>query len=116
MNGEMLVFKIWSLCKAQGITKAEFYKRAGVSPSAMTHYKNGSNKPSVDKLIKFAEILSVDPSYLICELEDKEKDPASENEGGVRGTIKRILDELPDEAMPLVAAKLIEIKANHEKR
>lgn len=116
MNGELLVFKIWELCKAQGLTKTEFYQRAGVTPSAMTHYKSGTNKPSLDKLLKFAEILNVDPSYLICEVEDKEKAPASENEGGVRGTIKRILDELPDDAMPLVAAKLVEIQATQEKK
>ena len=66
MNGELLVFKIWELCKAQGLTKTEFYQRAGVTPSAMTHYKSGTNKPSLDKLLKFAEILNVDPSYLIC--------------------------------------------------
>ena len=117
MNGELLVFKIWELCKAQGMTKTEFYEKAGISPSAIAHYKSGTNKPSVDTLIKFAEILDVDPSYLLCELDgEKEKDPTSENEGGVRGTVKRILDELPDELMPVVAAKLIEIKASQEKQ
>lgn len=35
MNGELLVFKIWELCKAQGLTKTEFYQRAGVTPSAI---------------------------------------------------------------------------------
>lgn len=45
-----------------------------------------------------------------------QKRPHFESEGGVRGTIKRILDELPDEAMPLVAAKLVEIQATQEKK
>ena len=40
MNGELLVFKIWELCKAQGLTKAEFYETAGITPSAMALYRN----------------------------------------------------------------------------
>lgn len=115
MNGELLVFKIWELCKAKNISKGEFYREIRIKPSTVSGWKSGRT-PGIPTLQAIAEFLDVDVSYLLCELEDKEKDPASENEGGVRGTIKRILDELPDEAMPLVAAKLIEIKANHEKQ
>ena len=74
MNGELFVYKIWQLCKAKGLTKAEFYETAGITPSAMALYKKGKTKPSMDTLRAIARVLEIDVSYLLTELYGDEKE------------------------------------------
>ncbi len=94
MNGELFVYKIWQLCKANGLTKAEFYEAAGITPSAMALYKKGKTKPSMDTLRAIARVLEIDVSYLLTELYGDEKEPASQVESELDSALVKLLCSL----------------------
>lgn len=94
MNGELFVYKIWQLCKAKGLTKAEFYEAAGITPSAMALYKKGKTKPSMDTLRAIARVLEIDVSYLLTELYGDEKEPASQLESELDSALVKLLCSL----------------------
>lgn len=94
MNGELFVYKIWQLCKAKGLTKAEFYETAGITPSAMALYKKGKTKPSMDTLRAIARVLEIDVSYLLTELYGDEKEPASQLESELDSALVKLLCSL----------------------
>lgn len=96
MNGELFVYKIWQLCKAKGLTKAEFYETAGITPSAMALYKKGKTKPSMGTLRAIARVLEIDVSYLLTELygDETEKEPASQLESELDSALVKLLCSL----------------------
>lgn len=94
MNGELFVYKIWQLCKAKGLTKAEFYEAAGITPSAMALYKKGKTKPAMDTLRAIARVLEIDVSYLLTELYGDEKEPASQLESELDSALVKLLCSL----------------------
>lgn len=94
MNGELFVYKIWQLCKAKGLTKAEFYEAAGITPSAMALYKKGKTKPSMDTLRAIARVLEIDVSYLLTELYGDEKEPAFQLESELDSALVKLLCSL----------------------
>lgn len=94
MNGELFVYKIWQLCKAKGLTKAEFYEAAGITPSAIALYKKGKTKPSMDTLRAIARVLEIDVSYLLTELYGDEKEPASQLESELDSALVKLLCSL----------------------
>lgn len=94
MNGELFVYKIWQLCKAKGLTKAEFYEAAGITPSAMALYKKGKTKPAMDTLRAIARVLEIDVSYLLTELYGDEKEPASQVESELDSALVKLLCSL----------------------
>ncbi len=96
MNGELFVYKIWQLCKAKGLTKAEFYEAAGITPSAMTLYKKGKNKPSMDTVRAISHVLEVDTSYLLAELynDETKKESAPTSESELDGALVKLLCSL----------------------
>lgn len=94
MNGELFVYKIWQLCKAKGLTKAEFYEAAGITPSAMALYKKGKTKPAMDTLRAIARVLEIDVSYLLTELYGDEKEPASQMESELDSALVKLLCSL----------------------
>lgn len=94
MNGELFVYKIWQLCKAKGLAKSEFYKSAGITPSAMALYKKGKTKPSMDTLRAIARVLEIDVSYLLTELYGDEKEPASQLESELDSALVKLLCSL----------------------
>lgn len=96
MNGELFVYKIWQLCKAKGLSKAEFYEAASITPSAMALYKKGKTKPSMDTLRAIARVLEIDVSYLLTELygDETEKEPASQMESELDSALVKLLCSL----------------------
>lgn len=94
MNGELFVYKIWQLCKAKGLTKAEFYEAAGITPSAMALYKKGKTKPAMDTLRAIARVLEIDVSYLLAELYGDEKESASQLESELDSALVKLLCSL----------------------
>lgn len=100
MNGELFVYKIWSLCKAKGLSRGDFYSKTGISPSSMSLYKrgpeNGGNRPSLDTLQNFADVLDVDVSYLLADVQDDEtkKESAPKSESELDGALIKLLSSL----------------------
>lgn len=48
-----------------GMTKAEFYKKSGISSASFSQWRTGKYKPSEKNLMKAAEVLGVSYSYLV---------------------------------------------------
>ena len=57
--------KIEKLLKKHGITSYALSKATGISTAAMTDYKKGRSKPSVDTLKKIADYFGVTVDYFL---------------------------------------------------
>lgn len=116
MNGELFVYKIWQLCKAKGLTKAEFYEAAGITPSAMALYKKGKTKPSMDTLRAIARVLEIDVSYLLTELygDEKEKEPAALSDDELRETALSFMKGLTPEELAEVRGYVAALRAKRK--
>jgi toxin-antitoxin system, antitoxin component, xre family (fragment) len=57
--------KIEKLLKKHGITAYALSKDTGISTAAMTDYKKGRSKPSVDTLKKIADYFGVTVDYFL---------------------------------------------------
>lgn len=60
-----------------GMTKAEFYKKSGISSASFSQWRTGKYKPSEKNLVKAAEVLGVSYSYLLDGVEEKEIAPTT---------------------------------------
>lgn len=49
----------------RGLTQAELAQRAGLQPSAVSHFETGARKPSFDNLRLLADTLDVATDYLL---------------------------------------------------
>lgn len=49
----------------RGIKAVDIAKRLGVKEGTISHYRSGYSKPKKDRLIDLANILSVDPAWLM---------------------------------------------------
>ena len=60
-----IITRIEGKLKERGIPKMEFYKRCGVSASAVSQWRKGKTKPSNETLQKIASELGVSYGYLV---------------------------------------------------
>lgn len=49
----------------RGLTQGELASRAGLQPSAVSHFETGNRKPSFDNLKLLADVLDVTTDYLL---------------------------------------------------
>jgi len=49
----------------QGLSQLEVGKKAGLQPSAISHFETGARKPSFDNFCRLADALGVSADYLI---------------------------------------------------
>lgn len=66
-----------------GMTKAEFYKKSGISSASLSQWRTGKYKPSEKNLAKAAEVLGVSYSYLLNGVEEKEIAPTTAGKSDV---------------------------------
>lgn len=66
-----------------GMTKAEFYKKSGISSASLSQWRTGKYKPSEKNLVKAAEVLGVSYSYLLNGVEEKEIAPTTAGKSDV---------------------------------
>lgn len=66
-----------------GMTKAEFYKKSGISSASFSQWRTGKYKPSEKNLTKAAEVLGVSYSYLLNGVEEKEIAPTTAGKSDV---------------------------------
>lgn len=57
--------KLQELRIKRGLSQQEFAKKLGVSSTTLYRYENGINEPSIDTLIKMADIFGTSVDYLI---------------------------------------------------
>lgn len=54
----------------RGLTQGELAERAGLQPSAISHFETGTRKPSFDNLRLLADTLDVTTDYLLGRVEE----------------------------------------------
>lgn len=54
----------------RGLTQGELAERAGLQPSAISHFETGTRKPSFDNLRLLADTLDVTTDYLLGRVTD----------------------------------------------
>ena len=57
--------RIFLLAKSNGIQQKELAKMIGVQPSAISDWKSGRIRPSVEDICKLADIFDVETDYLL---------------------------------------------------
>ena len=56
----------------RNLSQGELAKRAGLQPSAVSHFETGSRKPSFDNLRRLADALKVSTDYLLGRVSEEE--------------------------------------------
>ena len=54
----------------RGLNRRDLAKRAGLQPSAISHFETGTRKPSFDNLRRLADALEVTTDYLLGRVKD----------------------------------------------
>jgi transcriptional regulator with XRE-family HTH domain len=57
----------------RGLNQGELASRAGLQPSAISHFETGTRKPSFDNLLLLANTLDVTTDYLLGRVDDFKK-------------------------------------------
>ena len=84
-----------------GMSKAEFYRKSGISSASFSQWNTGVNSPSMKKLKNASDCLGVSLDYLLTG-EQKEQ-PAPQRDG-----LKEI-DAIFEQLTPSRQAKLLEL-------
>lgn len=79
MDTSTMLYRIDCLLKAKKMSRGEFYAAIPISSSAVAQWRQG-RVPKMENILRMAEILEVEPSYLLCEDIKKESAPTSESE------------------------------------
>ena len=58
--------------EARGMSQGKLAEKAGLQPSAVSHFETGTRKPSFDNLRRLADALRVSTDYLLGRTEDME--------------------------------------------
>ena len=85
-----------------GMSKAEFYRKSGISSASFSQWNTGVNSPSMKKLKNASDCLGVSLDYLLTG-EQKEK-PVLQMENGLRE-----IDAIFEQLTPSRQAKLLEL-------
>ena len=83
MKYEIVSKRLKEAMNDMNISAAELSKRSGVGKSAISHYYNGSHCPHNDNAFLLAEILNVNPTWLMGFDVSKEKTTIIVNNGFV---------------------------------
>ena len=98
-----------------GMSKAEFYRKSGISSASFSQWNTGVNSPSMKKLKNASECLGVSFNDLLTG-EQKEK-PAAE-EAGLHPTLEdwlNAIDRMSREEMRAVMSRVMERYAGEDK-
>lgn len=82
----------------RGLNQAELAERAGLQPSAISHFETGARKPSFDNLRLLADTLDVTTDYLlgrVAEIKDLAgADTLHRHFEALEGTDRKFADDL----------------------
>lgn len=87
---EIFSVRLRSAREKRDLNQGELAKRAGLQPSAVSHFETGSRKPSFDNLRRLADALKVSTDYLLGRVSEEESLAGAD-------TIFRHLDRLTSE-------------------
>ena len=97
-----------------GMSKAEFYKRSGVSSASYSQWNTGKYNPSKAKLKKAANVLGLDVDYLCYGVTQNENSPnelvLTEGEKKLIQLLRRFPADRQEFAVGMVISALENIK------
>lgn len=67
----MIGDRICELRKDRGMTQQHLADYLGIASSSVSNYENGLNAPSVDVVIKLADLFDVSADYILCRTKGK---------------------------------------------
>ena len=65
--------RLLSARETRGLTQEELAKLSNLQPTAISHFENGTRKPSFDNLKKLSDALEVTSDFLLGRTDDSEK-------------------------------------------
>lgn len=84
----------------RGLNQAELAQKAGMKPSAISHFETGARKPSFDNLRILADSLDVTTDYLLGRVEEFKAlagaDRLHRHYESLQGTDRKMADDLID--------------------
>lgn len=84
----------------RGLNQAELAKKAGMQPSAVSHFETGTRKPSFDNLRILADTLDVTTDYFLGRVEEFKAlagaDRLHRHYESLQGADRKMADELID--------------------
>lgn len=82
----------------RGLTQGELAERAGLQPSAISHFETGARKPSFDNLRLLADTLDVTTDYLLGRVADFKElagaDTLHRHFNALKGPDRKFADDL----------------------
>ena len=69
---EIFSFRLRAAREKRDLSQGDLAKRAGLQPSAVSHFETGSRKPSFDNLRRLADALKVSTDYLLGRVSEEE--------------------------------------------
>lgn len=100
---------IFVVAKAKGLQQKELARLIGIRPSALSDWKKGRIKPSIEMLGEIAKHLGVSTDYLLGLTPNPTQKAESSPRERMTQEIQNILDSLPEEKLPSVKALLLSV-------
>lgn len=69
-SSEMFLQRLRQAREKRGLSQGDLAKRAGLQPSAVSHFETGQRKPSFDNLRRLADALACTTDYLLGRVDD----------------------------------------------
>ena len=69
---EIFAVRLKAVRERRGMSQAELAKKAGLQPTAVSHFETGTRSPSFDNLRKLTDALNVSTDYLMGRSEKEE--------------------------------------------
>ena len=69
---EIFSFRLRAAREKRDLSQGDLAKRAGLQPSAVSHFETGSRKPSFDNLRRLADALKVSTDYLLGRVSEED--------------------------------------------
>ena len=91
--------KLRTLREAKGLTQLQVANKIGISKAMISAYETASKAPSIEVLIRLAQLFGVSIDYLVCVDSPKLID----------------VSELDDESVALIVALVSKMKTSKEK-
>jgi transcriptional regulator with XRE-family HTH domain len=89
----------------RGLTQGELAKRAGLQPSAISHFETGGRKPSFDNLRLLADTLDVTTDFLLGRVAEFKELAGADQLHRHYGALQELDRKFADELITLLASK-----------
>lgn len=111
---DLLVTNIQRLASELGMNTNTALLQSGVGKNFISNIRQGS-APSTEKVVQLADYFNVSTDYLLGRTDDREKEPAPEDEGGLDPELAALIKRIPADRMPEVE-RYLRFQAEQEEK